>query len=163
MATPKLFLGMRAAPRVLTANDGYADNAVTYQGFARSSRVAPAGIDGEIALFALHVAVQWEGACAITVTPIVDDRRLDPQTYALTGVVGVRKSTILEVPTRLRFPATIDPTNTLGTFAARGTWVQAEVTIDVDTDAELRGPVLIEGVSMELEIVREGKTTGLNP
>lgn len=167
MATPKLFLGLRSASRILVANDGYTDDGITYAGLATSARVAPAGIDGEVALFALHVAVQWEGTCSITVLPIVDDVRMQAQTFTLVGdppiLLNARKSTILEVPVRLRFSSAIDPTNALAVFAARGTWIQAEIKIDVDANEVNRGAVIVEGVSMELEVVREGKTTGRNP
>jgi hypothetical protein len=168
MAIPKLFVGLRSASRILVADSNYTDDGTTYTGLATSARVAPAGIDGEVALFALHVAVQWEGTCSITVLPIVDDVRMQAQTFTLVGdspllVDAKRKSTILEVPVRLRFSSAIDPTNALAVFAARGTWIQAEVKIDVDANALNRGAVIIEGVSMELEVVREGKDTGRNP
>ncbi len=126
---------------------GRDDAAVPVDMFAQTNKLAPAGVGGECIFTNLYLVVTHSGTSAYTlvVTPILDN---DELTQISITIPGVAKPAVAEV-----FEIGLAQTYAAGqTHALRGVWF----SFKVEGDGTLPdGDLIIEGASLEYEIVRE--------
>lgn len=162
-AAKHLLLGRGGSTAVIcTGNSGFIDDDQIYNMLGQTDRVAPAGIDGEVAFFTLYVKlVYMKNHTLLRVTPIIDNVAQPVQNFDLLNAdEAVQKHTVLEVRLTRQLPNTVTGYATRGEWVPRGTWFQA--TIET-TFVAAGGFVRIEGIALEKETVLEGKMAGANP
>src|SRR5574341_267236 len=147
MSVPRLFLGELGGNRLLKADDGFQDASAAIVVRAETVPVAPAGPGGEAIFSALYLVLTATMAVTIQVTPIVDGVALEMQDITLSAQTE-RKTTHHELG--LSIPLMEGPTE-MARFAPRGTWFQARIVVP----ALAAGDLIIDGVSLEHEVVRE--------
>lgn len=160
MLIPRLCFGRADIARLLMAHQGYDDDGLFYDVFLRTDRYPPAGLNGEAAFYALHLALSYEQALPIDVTAIIDDVRQPTHHFDLADVAANRKNTILEVPLLVQFPATVPNYATRGLFAPRGCWLQVELASSYPGAAAF---VQLDGMAVEIDEVQSWSKTGPNP
>lgn len=161
MLIPRLFFGRQDVAALLEAHTTYQDDGEDYDIFLRTDRFPPAGIDGETAFYALHLALSYEVALPIDVTAIIDDVRQPVKHYDLPALgADVRKNTILEVPLMVGLPNTVPGYATRGLFAPRGTWIQVELASAFAGAASF---VQLDALQVEIDEVQDWKQEGPNP
>jgi hypothetical protein len=161
MLIPRLCFGRADIARLLMAHQGFDDDGLFYDIFLRTDRFPPAGIDGETAFYALHLALSYEVALPIDVIAIIDDVRQPVKHYDLPALgAGVRKNTILEVSLMVGLPNTVPGYATRGLFAPRGTWVQVELASTYPGAASF---VQLDALQVEIDPVQDWKREGPNP
>lgn len=132
-------------------NVGQTDAGAAVTSRTQTRETAPAGPGGEAIAHNLYVAVTRSNAAALdlVVTPLVDGEELEADTFTLEGVVSP-VTEVLEVP--LSVPHTNDDGDELLRTAPRGTWFAARLEA-----AGPNGLLVLEGVALEQEIVRESE------
>lgn len=147
MSIPRLFLGELGGNRLLQADVGFQDAALAVPIRAETVPAAPAGVGGEAIFSALYLVFTATMVVTVDVTPIVDGVELETQQITLAGEVE-RETTHHELG--LSIPL-VHNLIERARFAPRGTWFS--VRIDVPAIAD--GDLIIDGVGLEHEIVRE--------
>lgn len=117
----------------------------------RTLPMAPGGIGGEAIFQNLYLALEWRSAATVTVTPILDGDRLTAlsRTLELDGPLEPTRDDF-EIP--LNRPHDVGGTEELR-YGLRGTWLQVELEVEVQTPTETG--LIVEGVEVEQEVVRE--------
>lgn len=142
----RFFFGEQGA-NLFEFGSGRDDAAVPVDLFAQTNKVAPAGIGGECIFTNLYLAITHSGLTDYTlfVTPILDNDELP--TLALI-VPGTSKPTVAEV-----FEVGLAETFAgVQTHAPRGVWFSFKLQGDGTLPD---GDLIIEGASLEYEVVRE--------
>lgn len=149
-------------PFLTTAYDGDGDAGTTFVGSARSNRVAPAGIGGECAFYALYVAVvSGEDDVPMIARVYVDDVAQPDFAFTLAGTGDdTKRRGVVEVPLEVPLPDSITNHATLGRWAPRGMWIQVELVTAFD---ETIAEVQIDGVEIEYDVLKEGRPSGESP
>lgn len=117
---------------------------------------APAGARGEVALHNIYLALQHQSALDLKVTPVLDDEVVEGAEYAFEAPSHAK-------PTRetLEIPVTV-PYESGGVvwsyYAPRGRWVSVVIEAEWVGEGEDEGELTIDGIEIELEVVREGLT-----
>jgi len=153
---PRTCFGRSDEAALLMAHRTYQDDGVNYDILFRTDRFAPAGVGGEAAFYLLYLALSFEVATPIVITPIIDNVRLPGVPYALAPGLDARTDTVIEMSLMQPIPG--HPTR--GLYAPRGCWFQVEVATDFPGAAAF---VQVDGVEVEVDIVQEGKVEGQNP
>lgn len=157
MSIPRLFLGELGGNRLLQADDGFQDAGLAIAVRLESELLAPAGPGGEAIFSALYLVFTATMAATIVVTPIVwsvedgEVVRTELETQSIVLASEPERRTThhelgLSVP--LLEPVTLIER---GRFAPRGTWF----AIRLDVAALAAGDLILDGVSVEHEVVRE--------
>lgn len=149
-----------AVAALCKGNTGGQDDSTAYNGLGLSSRMAIAGVSGEVAFYIIYLTVTYEqNGTPIEVTALIDDVALPTQTFVLAGD-GSRKTTVLEVALTTQFPPAVPNYATRGLFVPRGVWFQTRIATAFVGAA---GYVRIDAAEIEHEVVRETKHQGANP
>ncbi len=141
---------------ILRVGTGYLDDDATYDLLGRSAPFAPAGMMGEAAFHSLYLTtVHYEEDEEIVVTPRVDHVALAPTTIELVGVPGT-KGVRLVHEISLYQPYIVGGIERLR-YAPRGTWIDVQVETQFTINGKTPARILIDGMDVEAEIVRETK------
>ncbi len=147
MSVPRLFLGESGGNRLLKADDGFQDAGVNISIRAETVPVAPAGAGGEAIFTSVYLVLTATMAVTVQITPIVDEVPLETQDIVLSAQTE-RKRTHHEFGLSIPY---IHNSVERARFAPRGTWFQVRIVVP----AIAAGDLIIEGVALEYEIVRE--------
>lgn len=153
MATPKLFVGTRGTNGLLEADRGYKDRTVAYALSAKTNRYAPAGAGGECIFTSLYAVVTFSASVTVSFTPYIDGVALETQTISFVQNALVTRQTVSR-ELALSVPILVAAVER-GRVTPRGTWCQVEVSSDDSVQ------VIIEGIEIEYEVVRESKMPGV--
>lgn len=132
------------------------DDAIEF--VAVTNAYAPAGIGGEAIFVAVRIALFRDNDedMELDIIPIVDGTEEEEITLTLPGVTDPARS-IHELQLVRYYPSSADPQIV---NSPRGTWFQLDVRSvgPPESIGRTDGRVVIEGVELEYEIVREGVT-----
>lgn len=126
---------------------GRDDAAVPVDLFAQTNKVAPAGVGGECIFTNLYLIITHSGSSPYTllVTPILDNDELMQLAVTVPGVSKPTVAEVFEIGLSETFAGVL-------THAPRGVWF----SFKVEGDGTLPdGDLIIEGASLEYEVVRE--------
>lgn len=130
------------------------DDAVEF--VATTNAYAPAGIGGEAIFVALRIALfrDNDDDMQLDIVPVIDGEEGEEITLSLPGVAAPARS-IHELALVKHYPSAADPQISL---SPRGQWFQADVRSVAPPESVGRadGRLVIEGLELEYEIVREG-------
>lgn len=113
--------------------------------------IAPGGVGGEVLFHNLYLSLEWQSRATVTVTPILDGRRVTTLQRTLElDVEAEPRRERYEIP--LAEPYEVGGIEELRT-ALRGTWFQVQVEVTQESPSETG--VVVEGVELEQEVVRE--------
>lgn len=155
MSIPRLFLGELGGNRLLQADDGFRDAGLAIAVRLESELQAPAGPGGEAIFPALYLVFTATMAASIQVTPIVwsvengEVVRTELETQSIVLAAEPERRT-----THHELGLSIPLVHNLieqGRFAPRGTWF----AVRLDVAALAAGDLILDGVSVEYEVVRE--------
>lgn len=157
--TERLFLGAADAATVYEADRSYDDGGLAFTPLARTARLAPAGASGECLFAALYVTISRAAGATVRVVPIVDGVALDATDIVLVepaaGVITERHRIVVS-------QAYVDGGVELLRYQPRGAWMQAEVSVQgtpmLPVGAEETEAVIVDGVEVEFEVLRESLT-----
>lgn len=159
MARPKLFFGTRNLNAFLEANRGYLDRSVNYDLYAKTNRYAPAGAGGEAIFTSLYAVVTHTATMTLYITPILDGTALETQQIALVqNAQAARQTRAFELG--LSVPVLVGGVEK-GRVSPRGTWLQVLVETRFATNGQTPAQVLIDGLEMEYQVVRESQQPGV--
>lgn len=152
MSIPRLFLGELGGNRLLEADDGFQDAGAAIPVVLESDPVAPAGPGGEAIFPVLYLVFTATMAVTVTVTPFVDGVALETQDIVLASQTA-RTRTHHELG--LSVPHLESGVEVLR-VAPRGTWF----AVRLSTPSLAAGDLILDGVSLEHEVVRESLVAG---
>lgn len=159
MAAPKLFFGTRGSTGFMEVDRGYLDRGIIYNLYAKTNRYAPAGAGGECVFPSLYVVVTFTQSMLLYITPIVDGASLETQVIGLNAnLTSTRQTRIFELG--LSVPVMLGATER-GRQAPRGTWFQALVETRFNGTTDVPNQLIIEGLEVEYDVVRETIEVGV--
>jgi len=143
---------------MLEVGVGYLDRVAKYDLYAMTDPLRPAGADGEAIFPSLYAVVSHTAAMTLYFTPYLDGAALDTKTITLVqNALATRQTRSFEFG--LSVPVTHLAT-TRARVAPRGTAFQVLVETRHIANATTPAQVIIEGLAVEYEIVREAMQPG---
>lgn len=159
MAAPKLFFGTRNTNALLQVGRGYQDRVMNYDLDAKTNRYAPAGAGGECIFTSLYAVVTFTRNLVLSITPIVDGAELETQEIRLTqNLTESRQTRAFELG--LSVPVTVAAVER-ARVSPRGTWFQVRVQTTFEATGDTPQSVIIDGLEVEYQVVRESQQPGV--
>jgi hypothetical protein len=153
MPTPKLFYGTRGSTGFLEVGRGYKDRGVQYQMYAKTNRYAPAGPSGECIFPTLYAIVTFTESMFLYLTPFVDGVALGLQyVQMIANASSSQQTRTFELG--LGVPVVLNGVER-SQQAPRGTWIQVLVETHFNDINNIANQLVIEGLEVEYEVVRE--------
>ncbi len=158
MAAPKLFFGTRNANAMLEVDRSFLDRAAKYDLYAKTNRYAPAGAGGECIFTSLYAVFTFTASMVLYLTPILDGANLETITVTLTqNPTATKQSKAFELG--LSVPLLVAGVER-GRVSPRGTWLQVLAETRHVINGTTGTQVVIDGIEVEYEIVREAQQPG---
>jgi len=158
LTPPKLFFGTRGSTGLLEVDRGYKDRGIIYDLYAKTNRYAPAGAGGECIFPSLYAVVTFTETMLLYLTSLVDGVALETLIIPLVSAGSARQTRSFELG--LSVPLMVGGVEK-GRQAPRGTWYQCLVETRFDAVANLPNQLIIEGLEVEYEVVRETIEVGV--
>ncbi len=158
MPTPNTFLGTRGTNALLKIDTNYIDRAEAYDLDAKTNRYAPAGEGGECIFTSLYCVLTYKAHVTVYFTPILDGVELETQSVVLDQNAAITSQTVSR-ELALSVPITVAGVER-GRVSPRGTWMQFRVTTQFAVGGGAT-QVVVEGLVLEFEVVRESKMPGV--
>lgn len=166
METPLLFFGSREDSAFLLGDSkaqspdylNYLDRGEVYNLYAKTNRYAPAGAGGECIFTSLYAVFTFKKSMLVYVTPILDGAELETQTIQLLqNPTASRQTRAFELG--LSVPLAVAGIER-GRVAPRGTWMQTLVETRFNLSDQKPAQLIVDGIELEYEIVRESQMPG---
>ena len=159
MAAPKLFFGTRGSTGFMEVDRGYLDRGVIYNLYAKTNRYAPAGAGGECIFPSLFVVVTFTQTMLLYLTPYVDGVALETKVIGLNAnLSSTRQTRVFELG--LSVPVMLSGVER-SRQAPRGTWFQCLVETRFNGTTDVPNQLIVEGLEVEYEVVRETMEVGV--
>lgn len=149
---PRLFLCSGNA--LLEANRGFADRGVPFELRARSRAALPGGIGGDCIFHAVHIAITFDSAFKLNVTPVIDGVPLWDETAQISHDVAPERPFTLWYEVGLSVPVMhngveLTRVGMIGTTFALDLWMPCEFV--------RTGEIFVEAAEIEFDVLNAGR------